>query len=52
MAESGCSVPEIATISGHSVDDVARILETYLARTDRMAESAIAKLEDYRTKAT
>jgi integrase len=50
LAESGCSVPEIATISGHSVDEVTRILETYLARTNKMAESAIAKLEEHRTK--
>jgi len=48
LAESGCTVPEIATISGHSVDEVARILETYMARTNKMASSAIAKLEKHR----
>ena len=48
LAESGCTVPEIATISGHSVDEVARILETYMARTNKMAQSAIAKLEKHR----
>lgn len=51
MAEAGCEIPEIATISGHSVDRVARIIDTYLARTNRMASSAIAKLEDYRRRA-
>lgn len=50
LAEAGCTVPEIATISGHSVDEVARILETYMARTNKMAGSAIAKLEDFRNR--
>lgn len=48
LAESGCTIPEIATISGHSIDEVTRILETYLARTNAMAHSAIEKLEKHR----
>jgi integrase len=50
LAEAGCAVPEIATVSGHSVTEVASILEAYLARTNRMAHNAIAKLEDFRKR--
>ncbi|MCJ2055097.1 tyrosine-type recombinase/integrase [Methylobacterium sp. J-048] len=45
LAEAGCTVPEIATITGHSLASVNRILERYLNRTKALAESAIAKLE-------
>jgi integrase len=33
LAEAGCTVPEIAAITGHSLKHVTHILETYLART-------------------
>jgi integrase len=36
---------EIASITGHSVRDVGAILDKYLARTDKIALAAIAKLE-------
>jgi len=45
---SGCSEAEVAAISGHDIDQVRRILETYLPRTGTMAAAAIAKLEDAR----
>jgi len=48
LAEAGCTVPEIAAISGHNVDRTAQILEVYLPRTRAMASSAIAKLDEYR----
>lgn len=45
LAIAGASVPEIATITGHSLKTVQEILDThYLNRDARMAESAIAKL--------
>ncbi|WP_414468055.1 hypothetical protein [Methylobacterium currus] len=48
LAEAGCTVPEIATITGHSQAHAQRILDRYLARTRTLAESAIAKLDEHR----
>lgn len=46
LALAGCTVPEIATITGHSLRDVGAILDSnYLDRDPAMAESAIHKLE-------
>jgi integrase len=46
LAEAGCEVPEIATITGHSLADVEAILDAhYLGRTTKLALSAVAKLE-------
>ena len=45
LAEAECTNAEIASITGHSMRDVARILDRYLARTDKIALTAIAKLE-------
>jgi len=46
LAVAGCTVPEIATITGHSLRDVGAILDSnYLDRDPAMAESAIRKLE-------
>jgi len=50
LAEAGCTVPEIASISGHAIDYCARIIETYLPRTRSLARSAITKLEDHRPR--
>ena len=50
LALAGCTVPEIATITGHSLHDVGAILDSnYLDRDPALAESAIRKLEQ-RTK--
>ena len=50
LAIAGCTEPEIASITGHSLRDVAAILDShYLHRDPALAESAIAKLEG-RTK--
>lgn len=50
LALAGCSVPEIATITGHSLRDVGAILDSnYLNRDYGLALSAIEKLET-RTK--
>ncbi len=48
LAEAGCTVPEIAAISGHTIDRTERILEVYLPRTRAMASAAIAKLDEWR----
>jgi integrase len=45
LAEAGATVPEIAAITGHKLEYVGRILETYLARTATLSSSAIAKLD-------
>ena len=50
LAEGGCTEGEIAAISGHDIETVRTILETYLPRTGKMAASAIAKLEDARRR--
>jgi integrase len=46
LALSGCTVPEIAAITGHSPRDVEAILEAhYLGGKVELAEQAIAKLD-------
>ncbi|MFC5423078.1 tyrosine-type recombinase/integrase [Bosea eneae] len=46
LAEAGCTVPEIAAITGHSLKTVTTILEKYLSRTRTLAEAAIEKFEN------
>jgi hypothetical protein len=46
LAEASCAVPEIATITGHSLHTVDGILERYLARTRHLADAAIEKFEN------
>ncbi|WP_246775838.1 hypothetical protein [Methylobacterium aquaticum] len=41
-------MPEIATITRHSLAHAQRSLDRYLARTRTLAESAIAKLDEHR----
>lgn len=46
LALAGCTEPEIATITGHSLRDVRSILDAhYLHRDPTLAENAIRKLE-------
>jgi integrase len=46
LAVCGCTEAEIAAITGHSLRDVAAILDAhYLHRDPALAESAIRKLE-------
>jgi integrase len=46
FAMSGCTHAEIATFTGHSLNDIAAILDAhYLSRDPRMAESALKKRE-------
>jgi len=47
LSLAGCTVPEIAAITGHSLAGVARILDAhYLHRDPALAASAIRKLEE------
>jgi integrase len=46
LAEAGCTLPEIVAITGHSLRRAQEILGKYLARTSKLAESAIAKFEN------
>jgi hypothetical protein len=48
MALAGATVPQIASVSGHSIDRCSRILETYLPRGRELAQAAITKLSEYR----
>jgi integrase len=43
MAEAGATVPQIASVSGHSIEATQRILETYLPRNRTLAEIAISQ---------
>lgn len=54
LAEAGCTVPQIAAITGHSIEKCQRILDTYVVRTKATSRAAIKKLEAFdraRTKA-
>lgn len=46
LSEAGCTPQQIATITGHSLKTVFRILERYLARTRGLAEQAIFNFEN------
>ena len=48
LARAGATVPEIAAVTGHSIDRTQAILEVYLPRDSHMARAAIIKLETTR----
>lgn len=48
LAKSGCTIPEIASITGHRIEDCQAIINTYLPRNIDVARQAIAKLEIYK----
>ncbi len=50
LAEAGCTIPEIAAITGHSIDRTAAIIEVYLPRNSTMARNAITKLDEYKKR--
>jgi integrase len=45
LAEAGCTIPEIAAITGHSLKHITHVLEVYLSRTRVLADAAIVKLD-------
>jgi integrase len=52
LAEAGCTLPEIVAITSHTMRRAQEILDKYLARTSKLAESAIAKFETVNVTAT
>lgn len=50
LAEAGASVPEIAAVTGHSLDRTARMLEVYLPRTTPLARAAVTRLDEVRAR--
>ncbi|MBN9525407.1 MAG: tyrosine-type recombinase/integrase [Alphaproteobacteria bacterium] len=50
MAEAGATPIEIAAISGHTIEETTKILETYIPRTFAMGQNAIDKLERHEAK--
>ena len=49
LSEAGCTTPQIAAITGHSLKTVTQILDKYLARTRALADGAIDLLERSKT---
>jgi integrase len=50
MAEAGATDVEIVAVSGHSIEQTRRILDTYIPRSVEMARGAIRKWEEKRTE--
>lgn len=50
MAEAGATVPQIASVSGHSIEATQRILEHYLPRNRDLAEIAIARYAEHKQR--
>ena len=46
LAEAGCTTPQIAAITGHSLKTVTGILDKYLARTRALASEAVTLFEN------
>lgn len=47
LARAGCTMPEIASITGHSLASIHSIMKHYLAITPELADAAIGKLVDW-----
>ena len=50
LAEAGCTMPQIAAISGHKLNTVNQIMEHYLALNDQMADEGIERLTTWMEK--
>jgi hypothetical protein len=46
LAESGATIPEIVSITGHTLKSANAILEKYMARTRTLSDAAILKFEN------
>lgn len=46
LSEAGNTVPQIASVTGHSLKTVNSILEKYLARTRHLSDAAISNFEN------
>lgn len=47
LALAGATIPEIAAVTGHSLESITSVLKHYLARHPEMADHAIAKLVEW-----
>jgi hypothetical protein len=45
MAEAGATDIQIAAVSGHTIEETKKILETYIPRNAAMARAAVERLE-------
>jgi len=50
MAEAGATDIQIAAVSGHTIEETRKILETYIPRNGRMAAAAVRRLEQAGTR--
>lgn len=46
LGQAGCTIPQIASVSGHTIDTTTQILEKYLPRRVELAMAAIQNLEN------
>ncbi len=46
FAAAGCTVPQICAITGHDLETAGAILKIYLANSELLSESAIARFDD------
>jgi hypothetical protein len=47
MAEAGATTPQIAAVSGHSIESCQKILDVYLPRRSEVALGAITAWENH-----
>jgi hypothetical protein len=47
LARAGCTVPQIAAVTGHSETSVHSILNYHLARHPELADAAIARMTEW-----
>jgi len=45
LAENGCTNAQIASITGHSMKHIEKIIDTYMARTRALNDEAVEKME-------
>jgi hypothetical protein len=50
LARAGCTLPQIAAITGHSLQSIYQVLKHYLQITPELADEAIAKLVEWMDK--
>jgi integrase len=50
LAEAGCTPKQVVAVTGHKIEHGQKILDTYMPRTDKMADDAMSKLLKNRHK--
>ena len=46
LAQAGCTIPEIVSITRRTMESTTKILEKYLARTQSLSDATILKFEN------